>query len=63
LPDGSWVVVMNPLAHFVDLVRSPLLGHAPQLVSWVGATVTFLMSAVLAGVLYRAKSGRIAFWV
>lgn len=63
LPEGSWVVALNPLAHFVDLVRSPLLGHFPQLASWVGATVTLLMSAILAAVLYRAKSGRIAFWV
>jgi ABC-type polysaccharide/polyol phosphate export permease len=63
LPEGSWVVAMNPLAHFVDLVRSPLLGHSPQLISWVGATVTLLLSASIAASLYRAKSGRIAFWV
>lgn len=63
LPEGSWVVAMNPLAHFVDLMRSPLLGHSPQLVSWVGATATLFVSAIIAVLLYRAKSGRIAFWV
>jgi ABC-type polysaccharide/polyol phosphate export permease len=63
LPEGSWVIAMNPLAHFVDLMRSPLLGHSPQLISWVGATVTLLMSVIIAVALYRAKSGRIVFWV
>ena len=63
LPEGSWVIAINPIAHFIDLVRSPLLGHFPQLVSWGGAISTLLMSTIIAVLMYRRKSGRIAFWV
>jgi ABC-type polysaccharide/polyol phosphate export permease len=63
LPEGSWVVTINPIAHLIDLVRSPLLGHFPQFVSWGGALLTLLTSTVIAVVVYQRKSGRIAFWV
>jgi ABC-type polysaccharide/polyol phosphate export permease len=63
LPEDSWVVVINPLAHFIDLVRSPLLGHSPQFISWEGSLLTLITSAVISVVVYRLKSGRIAFWV
>lgn len=63
LPEDSWVVSINPMAHFIDLVRSPLLGHAPQVGSWQGSLVTLVVSVFLAVAVYRSKSGRIAFWV
>ncbi len=63
LPEDSWVVAINPIAHFIDLVRSPLLGHAPQVGSWQGSLVTLVVSVFLAVAVYRSKSGRIAFWV
>ncbi len=63
LPEDSWVVAINPMAHFIDLVRSPLLGHAPQVGSWQGSLVTLVVSVFLAVAVYRSKSGRIAFWV
>ena len=63
LPEDSWVVAINPMAHFIDLVRSPLLGHTPQVGSWQGSLVTLVVSVFLAVAVYRSKSGRIAFWV
>lgn len=63
LPKDSWLITINPLAHFIDLVRSPLLGHFPQFVSWGGALLTLLSSTAIAVVVYQRKSGRIAFWV
>lgn len=63
LPEGSWVIAINPLAHFIDLVRSPLLGHFPQFVSWEGGILSLVMSTTIAVATYRSKSGRIAFWV
>jgi ABC-type polysaccharide/polyol phosphate export permease len=63
LPQDSWLITINPIAHFIDLVRSPLLGHFPGFVSWGGALLTLLTSTVIAVVVYRRKSGSIAFWV
>jgi ABC-type polysaccharide/polyol phosphate export permease len=61
-PD-SWVLVVNPIAYFLDLVRSPLLGSAPASKSWIVAVLTLIVSSGLAAWGYRAKSSRIPFWV
>lgn len=63
LAEGSWVIAANPVAYFIDLVRSPLLGHAPEPISWGVSLVTFLTTSILAAWVYRTKSARIAFWV
>lgn len=63
LAEGSWVIAANPAAYFIDLVRSPLLGHAPESVSWVVSLLTLLAASILAAWFYRNKSARIAFWV
>jgi ABC-type polysaccharide/polyol phosphate export permease len=63
LLEGSWVIAANPVAYFIDLVRSPLLGHAPALLSWVVSLFTLLATSLLATLAYRTKSARIAFWV
>ena len=63
LAEGSWVIAANPVAYFIDLVRSPLLGHAPESVSWGVSLLTLLAASILAAWVYRNKSARIAFWV
>ena len=63
LGDGSWVIAANPIAYFMDLVRSPLLGNPPQLVSWGVSLLTLLTTSIIAVWVYRSKSARIAFWV
>ena len=63
LGEGSWVIAANPAAYFIDLVRSPLLGHAPEPISWGVSLATLLTTSILAAWVYRIKSARIAFWV
>lgn len=63
LPEGSWVTAANPVAYFIDLVRSPLLGQAPQFVSWGVSALTLVTASIIAVWVYRRKSARIAFWV
>lgn len=63
LEKGSWVIAINPAAYFIDLVRSPLLGHAPALSSWAVSLLTLSLSSLLAASVYRSKSKRVAFWV
>jgi len=59
----SWIALANPLAYFLDLTRSPLLGHAPAPESWVVALGTLAFFATGAALMYRAKASRIPFWV
>lgn len=63
LAEGSWIIAANPVAYFIDLVRSPLLGHAPEPVSWGVSLLTLLAASILAAWVYRNNSARIAFWV
>ena len=58
-----WLVDLNPLTHFIDVARSPLLGQAPDATSWlavIAVTVIGWAGAMLAFVRLRA---RIAYWI
>jgi len=63
LEEGSWIVASNPIFYFIDLIRSPLLGHPPQLLSWAVSGLTFLAASIIALLIYRSKRASIAFWV
>ena len=63
LEKGSWVIAVNPAAYFIDLVRSPLLGHPPEVISWGVSLLTLLISSIIAAWVYRSKSNLVAFWV
>ncbi len=65
LPDRKllWLLEYNPFFHFLELVRQPLLGHAPDPTSWqvvIGITIGGLVFALL---LYRRYRSRIAYWI
>lgn len=59
----SWILIANPIAYFLDLIRSPLLGTAPSLLSWGVAIATLIVFSSIGALLYRAKNRRIPFWV
>lgn len=63
LEKGSWVIAINPVAYFIDLVRSPLLGHAPEAISWCVSLITLSISSAIAAWVYRSKKNLIPFWV
>ena len=57
------VLDFNPFFHFVELVRAPLLGQTPGLVSWLAASGITLGGWLLAFELLRRYRRRIAYWV
>ena len=57
------VLDFNPLFHFVEIVRAPLLGRAPELVSWLAVAGVTLAGWLLAFALLRRYRRRIAYWV
>ena len=62
LPDRAMVLALNPFFHLVEIVRAPLLGHAPSLVSWLSALGITLGGWLVAFVMYRRYRWRIAYW-
>lgn len=59
----TFIVDWNPFYHFVEIVRAPLLGHLPSLLTWqvvIGMTVGGWALALL---FHRRFHVRIAYWV
>lgn len=63
VPADSWIVVFNPFAYYLDLIRSPLLGTSPTQESWLVTIFTFLLFSLLGTVLYRSRAKSIPYWV
>jgi ABC-2 type transport system permease protein len=62
---GQWskIVELNPLLHYLDIVRAPLLGSHQELRHWavvIGLTIVGWVVAAFAMRQYRA---RVAYWV
>jgi len=57
------VVMFNPLFHFVELVRQPLLGHAPTMTNWAVAGGVTLGALVLAFVVQAYTRRKLFLWL
>lgn len=61
--NAQWVTLFNPLTHFLALVRDPLLGQLPSLLS-IGITCGFTAVCwVLAVVTFARVKNFLVFWV
>jgi ABC-2 type transport system permease protein len=62
---GRWasIVELNPLLHYLDIVRSPLLGAHQELRHWVVVVSLTVVGWVLAVLAMRQYRGRVPYWV
>ncbi|WP_148233678.1 ABC transporter permease [Aurantimonas manganoxydans] len=60
---GHWLLTLNPFYHLVLIVRSPLLGEAPSLASWVVGLLLILVGWVVAIAFFGRFHRRIAYWL
>jgi ABC-type polysaccharide/polyol phosphate export permease len=63
VPADSLILRLNPIAYFLDLIRSPLLGSAPSLSSWGAAVATLIVFSCAGAFLYQKKNSQIPLWV
>jgi homopolymeric O-antigen transport system permease protein len=68
LPDSmrgkhSYVYEYNPLYHMIELIRAPLLGHAPTLANWGVGIALALVGWALTYVLFARFRWRIPYWI
>ena len=63
IPGRNMIVDWNPLYHYLELVRAPLLGEAPEPRSWLVVVVLTAAGWLLTFLLFRKYRGRIALWV
>jgi ABC-2 type transport system permease protein/lipopolysaccharide transport system permease protein len=62
MPQRAWLLTVNPFYHFIEIVRSPLLGRTGTLENWaVSIGITLVMACVALAFFARTRS-RIAYW-
>jgi ABC-type polysaccharide/polyol phosphate export permease len=54
---------LNPMYHFLQLLRLPILGEAPTLENWVLALICALTTSAIALVSSRRYRHKLAYWV
>ncbi|MFM0051922.1 ABC transporter permease [Caballeronia grimmiae] len=59
----SWIVEFNPLAYFIELVRSPLVGVFPSVLSWAVCAGVAVIGWLIALVFTGRYEKRIPYWV
>ena len=57
------ILYFNPFFHLIELVRGPMLGQTPGLVSWLAALGMALGGWLVTLLMYRRYRRRIAYWV
>src|SRR6185369_15134491 len=60
---NAWVVNLNPFYHAMQMIRGPLLGIAPHMVSWIAMGAITIIGYALMLVLFSRYRARIAYWV
>jgi ABC-2 type transport system permease protein len=64
--EGNWRILiaeLNPLYHFVELVRAPLIGHVQSWHHWVVVGAFTVGGWALAFVALRNYRARVSYWV
>jgi ABC-type polysaccharide/polyol phosphate export permease len=54
---------VNILYHYVSILRQPLLGRAPDMLSWYAVTGTTVLGMIVSTLLYGRFRARIPYWL
>ncbi len=62
---GQWakIVELNPLLHYLDIVRAPLLGADQELRHWIVVLVLTAFGWLFAALAMRQYRARVPYWV
>jgi ABC-2 type transport system permease protein len=63
---ASWalpIIQLNPLFHFIQIVRAPLIGQAVSIYSWIAVVAITIVGWALALVAMRNYRARVSYWV
>ena len=60
---STLLIDFNPFYHFLELIRSPLLGVAPQMQSWIVVSFIALLGWICTLIIFARLRQRIAYWL
>jgi len=58
-----WAADVNPLFHFLEIVRRPIMGEETSAFSWMMVLVITFTGCALMLLLFRRYRGRVAYWL
>jgi len=59
----TWVVSLNPMHHFVEIVRAPVLGTPVPMLSWAVVTAVTVVGWLIALALLERYRHRVPYWL
>jgi len=63
LQGAEWFALINPLYHFVEVVRAPMLGRAPEPMTWVITIGLAIALCALGIAAYAWKRRNLSYWL
>lgn len=63
LTERAWIVDFNPAYHFINILRSPVLGQEIPFISWVVVISISFFGLLLALIMLTKYRHRIAYWI
>ncbi len=63
LKNRTYLVEMNPVYHWIEMLRAPLLGHFPSLSNYLWSLASLVVLSVLAAYFLGRYRSRIAYWL
>lgn len=63
LKNRSYLAEMNPIFHWIEIIRAPLLGHLPSVGSYLWSIASLAFLSLLATYFLGRYRSRIAYWL
>ena len=63
LGPNSYLTLLNPFFHLLEIVRAPLLGQMPEMRSYVAVFLVTIVNALIAITFFTRFRKRIAYWI
>lgn len=63
LSQRIYIADVNPFYHLVEIIRAPLLGHAPHLKNYLVVLLITAFNLGLAGYVFKRFRARISYWI
>jgi ABC-type polysaccharide/polyol phosphate export permease len=63
LSGHSWIYLFNPFHHFLEVMRAPLLGDVPSLLTYIVVISLAVVGSACTLILFRRTYARVYYWL